>query len=504
MACSKYNLTNTGSTIVNFSYRRCDDSMWDYQVELLPNQSKNIWVIDDTYTVAPAFKSVITLVDDGPFPPIDATNTPTPSNSPTPTNSPTPSVTATQTPTPTETLSETVAETSTPTPTLTPTSTPWDFCYSFNGGFNDQAEAAFEDNSGRIVFGGLFTSYSGIPFNRIVRINSDASVDETFNIGTGFDDAVYDVEPQSDNKILVGGFFDSYSGVSFGKIVRLNVNGSIDNSFSAGTGFNNVVWVIRVQSDGKILVGGGYTQYNGNPHPYLIRLNSDGSVDNTFDLGTGFNGSVYDIILQNDGKKIILGNFTSVDGNTHNRIVRLNDDGSIDNTFNSGTGFNGTVYSGLIDEGQIVAVGAFFEYSGQTNRQIVKLNSDGSIDNTFDSGAGFTRFSGLSFSTTIIKYTDKYFVLGDFDTYNGGTANGLIQLNQDGSINVSFNYGTGLLFSAGTFNTGIILSNGVHIVFGQFLEYNGSEVNDIAFINPFGTLLNCPYPTPTPTPTPTL
>jgi uncharacterized delta-60 repeat protein len=465
--------------------------MWDYQVELLPNQTKNIWVIDDTYTVAPAFKSVITLVNEGSFPPIDTTNAPTPSNTPTP------SVTVTQTPT--ETLAETVAETQTPTPTLTP----WNFCYSFNGGFNDQAEAAFEDNSGRVVFGGLFTSYSGLPFNRIVRINSDASVDETFNIGTGFDDAVYEVEPQNDNKILVGGFFDSYNGVSFGKIVRLNGDGSIDNTFSAGTGFNNVIFAIKVQSDGKILVGGGYTQYNGDSHSRLIRLNSDGSVDNTFNVGTGLNGNVNDIILQNDGKIIILGGFTSVDGNSHNRIVRLNDDGSIDNTFNSGTGFNGITYSGLIDEGQILVVGAFFEYSGQTNRQIVKLNSDGSIDNTFVSGAGFTRFSGLSFSSTIIKYTDKYFVIGDFDDYNGGTANGLIQLNQDGSINVSFNYGTGLVFSAGTFNTGIILSNGVHVVFGQFLEYNGSEVNDIAFINPFGTLLNCPYPTPTPTGTPT-
>jgi uncharacterized delta-60 repeat protein len=405
----------------------------------------------------------------------------------------------TPTPTPTETLAETVAETPTPTPTLTP----WDFCYSFNGGFNNQAEAAFEDNLGRIVFGGLFTSYSGQPFNRIVRINSDASIDDTFSIGTGFDDAVYDVEPQSDNKILVGGFFNSYSGVSSGKIVRLNVDGSIDNTFSAGTGFNNVVWVMKVQSDGKILVGGGYTQYNGESHLHLIRLNSDGSVDNTFNLGAGFNGTVFDIILQDDGKIIVLGGFTNFDGNSHNRIVRLNNDGSIDNTFNSGDGFNGITYSGIIDEGQIVVVGAFFEYSGQTNRQIVKLNSDGSIDNTFDSGSGFVRFSGLSFSTTIIKYTDKYFVLGDFETYNGGTANGLIQLNQDGSINPSFNYGTGLLFSAGTFNSGIILSNGVHVVFGEFSEYNGFEVNDIAFINPFGTLLNCPYPTPTPTGTPT-
>jgi uncharacterized delta-60 repeat protein len=414
---------------------------------------------------------------------------------------PCPSETPTPTPTvtPTETLVETVAE----TPTQTPTQTPWDYCYSFNGGFNQQAEAAFEDNSGRIVFGGLFTSYSGLPFNRIVRINSDASVDETFNIGTGFDAAVYEVEPQSDNKILVGGFFDSYNGVSFGKIVRLNVDGSIDNTFSVGTGFNNVIFAIKVQSDGKILVGGGYTEYNGNSHSRLIRLNSDGSVDNTFNVGTGLNGNVDDIILQNDGKIIILGGFTSVDGNSHNRIVRLNDDGSIDNTFNSGTGFNGQTYSGLIDEGQILVVGAFFEYDGQTNRQIVKLNSDGSIDNTFESGAGFTRFSGISFSSTIIKYTDKYFVIGDFDKYDGGTAEGLIQLNQDGSINVSFNYGTGLVFSPGTFNTGIILNNGVHVVFGEFSGYNGFEVNDIAFINPFGTLLNCPYPTPTPTTTPT-
>lgn len=134
MACSKYILTNTGSTITNFSYRRCDDSMWDYQVELLPNQTKNIWVIDGTYTVAPSFKNSISLVDQGPFPPISATNTPTPSNTQTPsptitptetpTNTPTPSVTATQTPTQTQTSTPTNTSTSTPTNTTTPTQTP--------------------------------------------------------------------------------------------------------------------------------------------------------------------------------------------------------------------------------------------------------------------------------------------------------------------------------------------------------------------------------------------
>ncbi len=126
MACSKYILTNTGSTLVNFSYRRCDDSMWDYQVELLPNQTKNIWVIDGTYTVAPSFKGGILLINEGSFPPISATSTPTPSPTNTPSQTATPTNTATNTPTPSVTTTQTSTPTSTPTPTNTetPTQTP--------------------------------------------------------------------------------------------------------------------------------------------------------------------------------------------------------------------------------------------------------------------------------------------------------------------------------------------------------------------------------------------
>jgi hypothetical protein len=123
MACSKYTLTNTGSTSVNFSYQRCDDALWEYQVELAPNQTKNIWVINGTYTVAPAFKNVIYLVNQGVFPPIAVTPTPTQTPSATPTNTPTPSVTATNTPTQTETPTNTPTPTNTETPTNTPTPT---------------------------------------------------------------------------------------------------------------------------------------------------------------------------------------------------------------------------------------------------------------------------------------------------------------------------------------------------------------------------------------------
>jgi hypothetical protein len=130
MACSKYTLTNTGTTVVNFSYRRCEDSMWDYQVELLPNQLKNIWVIDGTYTVASSFKNSIVLVNGGAFPPTGPTPTPTPTPPVTPSNTPTPSVTATPTgtaavtPTPTTTSTPTASETATLTPTPTETHTP--------------------------------------------------------------------------------------------------------------------------------------------------------------------------------------------------------------------------------------------------------------------------------------------------------------------------------------------------------------------------------------------
>ncbi len=114
MACSKYILTNTGSTIVTFNYRRCDDGMWSYQVELEPNQTKNIWLVNNTYSSA---NVTIVVVNEGAFPPAGATPTPTP----TPTNTPTQTTTPTDTPSVTSTPTNTPQVTATPTSSLTPT-----------------------------------------------------------------------------------------------------------------------------------------------------------------------------------------------------------------------------------------------------------------------------------------------------------------------------------------------------------------------------------------------
>jgi hypothetical protein len=106
--------------------------MWDYQVELNPGQTKNIWLINGTYSISPVYTSIVSLVNQGPFPPINQTATPTPTPSVTPTNTPTPSVTTTQTPTQTQTGTAPVTPTPTqtgtapvtPTPSVTATITP--------------------------------------------------------------------------------------------------------------------------------------------------------------------------------------------------------------------------------------------------------------------------------------------------------------------------------------------------------------------------------------------
>ena len=148
-------------------------------------------------------------------------------------------------------------------------------------------------------------------------------VDTSFVYGTGFDNSVSAINTQSDGKILVGGGFTSYKGTAANRIIRLNSNGSVDNTFVYGTGFTDIINSIDVQTDGKILVGGGFTTYDGTGANDIIRLNANGSVDNTFVYGTGIDSDVAIITTQPDGKILLGGNFTSYKGTAANQIIRL-------------------------------------------------------------------------------------------------------------------------------------------------------------------------------------
>ena len=170
---------------------------------------------------------------------------------------------------------------------------------SFNpgAGANNAINAIARDSAGRIIAVGSFTEFDSTPRNHIARLNSDGSLDPTFNPGAGADDNINAVLIQPDGRILIAGFFTAFNGVSRNGIARLNSNGSLDADFNPGTGVGQVnvhpqVHTIALDADGKIIIGGYFTQVDGVSRNGIARLNADGSVDSGFDPGTGLEGFV--------------------------------------------------------------------------------------------------------------------------------------------------------------------------------------------------------------------
>jgi uncharacterized delta-60 repeat protein len=363
-----------------------------------------------------------------------------------------------------------------------------DDSFNIGTGFSNYITSMEIQQDGKIVIGGDFTSYSGTSRNRIIRLNSDGSIDNSFNIGTGFNAYVDDIKIQPDGKIVVGGNFTSYNGTSRNRIIRLNSDGSIDNSFNIGTGFSGATFMevnLKLQSDGKILVGGNFTSYNGTSVNRAARLNSDGSIDNTFTIEEGLVGVIYAIDVTQDGKIVIGGFFENYGGSNH--INRLNSDGSIDNTFNVGTGFNDVVWGITIQsDGKILIGGGFTTYNGTSSNRIVRLNSDGSVDEQFNvSGNGFNGDNPsrdeLQVWNIAVQEDGKILAGGFFSSYNGVTNNRIIRLNSDGSIDNSFDTGAGI--TDGQPYVIRISNNGKILVGGNLTNYNGTEINRLVSIN---------------------
>ncbi len=259
-----------------------------------------------------------------------------------------------------------------------------------------QANIILDEANNKVYIAGWFTQIQSVSAQRIARLNlSTMTIDASFNTTTGFvnTEDVQMMALQPDGKLIVGGQFTSYKGSSYNRIIRLNSDASIDTSFSPGTGFNSTVnrGCIALQSDGKIIVGGEFTQFNSVATNRIVRLNSDGSRDNAFTIGTGFNSSAHMIKILSSGKILVVGAFSTYNGTSVGRIVRLNSDGTLDTSFNAGGGsFNGTAtVLHIQSDGKILVGGTgFTTYNGVSANQLCRLNSDGSLDNSFSSGTG--------------------------------------------------------------------------------------------------------------------
>ena len=346
-----------------------------------------------------------------------------------------------------------------------------DSSFSTAGGGNGAIIAASTQSSGAIILGGGLTAFNGVSSTRIVQVSPTgvSTPNATFNVGAGPNSLVYDLKVQPDNKIVAAGLFTTYSGSSANGIVSINTNGTRDTTFNIGTGLSSAQgFALILQTDQKVIVSGNFTSYSGSTSNYLVRINTNGTRDTTFNIGTGFNGTTACLAQQSDGKIIVGGSFTGYSGsfNTgYTRLIRLNTNGTYDSTFNSGVGANGSPSSLQIQtDGKIIVHGAFTTYSGSSYNRIIRLNSNGTIDTTFKPGSGFDNNTTNSANSITIDPSGSIYISSTFTSYSGSTnLSNLIKLTNSGSIDTSFTTSDG---------SGAVLGDGLSGPGYGVLHYN--------------------------------
>ena len=300
---------------------------------------------------------------------------------------------------------------------------------SLPGGANDAVRALALQSDGRIIIGGDFTTYDGINRSHFARVNLDGTLDWQFDPGSALDHSPYAVvETFTDTnrtvrKILVGGSFTLANGAPRRYLAQFNDNGSPDLDFNPDNGAGGIddsVWAIAVQTDRKIVIGGDFVSINGVARNHIARLNADGSLDTSFNNpGTGASDSVRALTIQLDGRILVGGLFTNFNGTVQNHIVRLNADGSLDPTFNGGVGADGAVYAiALQPDTRILLGGEFTRYGGVTRNRLTRLNPDGSVDPTINFGAGCDSYV----ASLAVQTNDAIVLGGGFTTYDEAPA----------------------------------------------------------------------------------
>jgi uncharacterized delta-60 repeat protein len=276
---------------------------------------------------------------------------------------------------------------------------------------------------GKIVFGGAFTTFGGISRKYVGRVSTNGLADANFNRSAAENAEVFAVAPQPDGKTVIGGDFTTPAR----RILRLNGDGSLDVSFNPEAGTDARVNVIKIQSDGKILVGGAFISVNGTTIRGIARLLANGLLDTSFKIGTGANGTVHSILIQPDGKIVIAGEFTGVNGASHSKVARLNADGSVDGSFAGSGSINGSVMAAAYSAGKIYIGGDFTAIGSATRNRVARLNSEGTLDQGFDPGLG----PDATVLTMSAQPDGQIIIGGSFITVNGFNSEGLARLNGD-------------------------------------------------------------------------
>ncbi len=328
-------------------------------------------------------------------------------------------------------------------------------------GYDNLGNAVALKNNGKIVIAGIYNNDFAI-----YQLNSDGTLDNnsfnnkgfsSFDFGGTTDDGA-DIAVQSDDKVvMVGSIVDN--GISDFGIVRVNSDGTLDNTFGSSgkviidnSSRDDRAYALKIQSDGKIVVS-GYTVSGGDADFMTIRLNTDGKLDNSFgsngikqiDIGSN-DDKCYGNFIQPDGK-ILMGGIVN-NGTIDFVVLRLNTDGTLDNTFgNSGkqiTDFKGKddwAFSIAMQSTGKILLGGYCKSANNNDYAIVRYDSSGNLDNTFGVGGIQVTTVGTSDDYgrgVCVQRNDKILFVGRYKDANGKLSAGLVRYNADGNLDNSF------------------------------------------------------------------
>jgi uncharacterized delta-60 repeat protein len=296
-----------------------------------------------------------------------------------------------------------------------------------------------------------------------------------------FDPTVdYDVNAmavQPDGRILLGGYFSNLGGKPCSYLGRLSPTGELDATFSPAV--SGGVDCFAVQDDGKLLVGGEFGTVAGQSRLRLARFNTDGSLDTSFNPGVS--DAVFCLAVQPDGRILVGGHFTTLAGQPRSNLGRLYLDGTLDATFRADatkTSYSSVNCLALQPDGGIVVGGNFGTLGGQARTNIGRLDSAGNVDMAFNPGAGDSYYRPASL---LVQPDGKILVAGAFSALGGQPVNNLGRLNIDGTLDTNFNA------AAGTSVMSLALqTDGKVLAAGAFTNLSGAPRTYIGRLNADG------------------
>ena len=422
---------------------------------------------------------------------------------------------------------------------------------TYNPRSSGQINSLALQSDGKIVVGGLFSFFrngddltKNVDINRIARLNTDGSVDTTFNPNAG--GQVNTISVLSTGKLIVSGGFNSLSPSGQGlvlapnRIVRLNANGTVDGTFDpALTAANGgQIAALAVQPDSKLLVAGTFANFAGATSSNLARFTAAGAADTTFapnpngpvsalivqpirsttvtttgnfgwferdsSLRATFEhynvrqliGTVRTLLVQPDGKVVIAGAFTNPTGLTNSNLARLNRDGTFDSSYKPL--INGEVFAlALQGDGKLILAGSFDTVNSVARSRIARLNTDGSLDTAYDPNANTT------VRALALQSDGKLILGGDFITLqpNGATSNTarnyIARLNTDGTLDTAYNpTANGAVYSLVHQSDAKLVVGGAFTAFQPGATGTATTRNFMARLNADGTLDTVFNPTP--------